>query len=89
MRRSYCWARMSGTLGLSERRGGASWPLRLLNMGSVDRGGAAGPRLPAMVRSSSPLPWMVWWWYSWILSDNTAGRHGGQSKVTDFTAAPV
>lgn len=67
VRRSYCWARMSGTLGLSERRGGASWPLRLLNMGSVDRGGAAGPRLPAMVRSSSPLPWMVWWWYSWIL----------------------
>lgn len=57
---------MSGTLGLSERRGGASWPLRLSNMGSVDRGGAT-LRFPAMFLSSSLLPWMVWWWYSWIL----------------------
>lgn len=62
----YCWAMMRGMLGLSDCRGGPSSPVRLLNMGSVDRGGGAR-RFPAMFLSSSLLPWMVWWWYSWIL----------------------
>lgn len=62
---SYCWARMRGT-GLSDCRDRARSPVRLLNMGSVDRGGGT-PRLPAMFLSSSVFPRMVWWWYSWIL----------------------
>lgn len=62
---SYCWAMMRGMLGLSEC-GEARSRVRLLNMGSVDRGGGT-PRLPAMFLSSSVLSWIVWWWYSWIL----------------------
>ncbi len=62
----YCWAMMRGMLGLSDCSGGAPSPVRLLNMGSVDRGGGT-PRIPAMFLSSSVFPWMVWWWNSWIL----------------------
>lgn len=62
----YCWAMMKGMVGLSERSDAALSPVRLLNMGSVDRGGGKR-RFPAMSLSSSVFPWMVWWWYSWIL----------------------
>lgn len=70
---SYYWAVIRGTLGLSDCSGGPSWPVRLLNIGSVDSGGGT-PRLPAMLLSSSALPRMVWWWYSWILQRKETPR---------------
>lgn len=61
---THCWAMMRGML--SDCSGEALSPVRLLNIGNVDRG-AGMARFPAMLLSSSVFPWMVRWWYSWIL----------------------
>lgn len=76
----YYWAMISGMLGLSDGSGGPSSPVRLLNMGSVDSGGGT-PRLPAMFLSSSVFPWMVWWWYSWILQHRGTFRYFLMHKI--------
>lgn len=71
---------ISGMLGLSDCSGRPSSPVRLLNMGSVDSGGGA-LRLPAMFLSSSVFPWMVWWWYSWILQHRGTFKYFLMHKI--------
>ena len=83
----YCWAMMRGMLGLSDCRGANLSPVRKLNMGRVERGATRRPS--AMLLSSSLFPWMVWWWYIWILQRATEGGFiedygGGGDEVRHY-----
>lgn len=58
------------------------WPVRTLNMGSVESGRGTS-RLPAMERSSRESPAMELWWTSWMLREN-AGTAGGPPRTAPF-----
>ena len=68
---THCWAMMSGMLSgwYARCMAGTLCPVRVLNMGRVERGGGTPSLVPAMSRSSLVLPTIVWWWYSCSLEE--------------------